>query len=609
MNIYDKNLEALLINNRLIYEYLHSGKVTEDEHVKVEAAKNGELIIVSHGVYLNSKYNPTGEAQKYMQDMAKLPEEAVLVMFGLSNGEFAKAFLQMNSKNIHCLVVEPDIEIFIQVMKNIDITGLLSDDRFQLIVYGINDNKLEQLVSGLLKSYNKNTNQHIALPKYGQLYPRELNAMITVLNERYDRQKIEYNTAAYGGATACKNSFYNAKFFVNCRSTDDLIGKFPVDMPAIVVSAGPSLAKNVHLLKRAKGKAFIICTDTAINAVLETGINPDMVIAVDYEKPVSLFMAEELSNIPFLADTEFNTEVLEYLKPKNLFFTTSEEGTWQKLFLKVGSSLTCVDVGGSVATTAISNLVKWGFKKIILIGQDLALTGNKEHVGDTEEVTEFDERYYKFIEGIDGDMLPVRFDFLIYLRWIEELAFNNKDIEIIDATEGGIKKRNTSIMTLEAAIDKFCMKDYDVNTILESVPRLFTGESAGLIVDELEHMRNNLKRFMNDFNKAVEYCNEGSNILVGRCYDIKRLKEINAFIGEVDDAFVNSDEQIFINKFMAQAEEQMADDFYVEEENEIDEAVRMYKKSASYYKMLADVIPEIVSILEETEKYLTDKKR
>lgn len=609
MSIYDKNLGALLTNNQFLYEYLHSGKTTDVNHVKVETAKNGENIIVSHGVYLNSRYNPTSEAQKYMMDMEKLPEEAVLVIFGLSNGAFAKAFLKMNSKKMHCLVVEPDIEIFIQVIRNIDITDLLSDNRFQLIVYGINDRKLEQVMSRLLKSYNKSTNQHIALPKYGQLYQDTLNAMLVVLNEQYDKQKIEYNTAYQKGARCCKNSLCNTKFFEECRSADDLIGKFPADMPAIVVSSGPSLEKNVHLLEKAKGKAFIMCTDSAINAVLATGTKPDMVISVDFEKSVDLFRAPGLSEIPFLADIELNTQVLEYLKPKKLFFSTNDEKSWQKLFLKEGSSLTSVDTGGSVATTAISVLVKWGFKKIILIGQDLAFTGNKEHVGDTEETTEFDETDYKFLEGINGEMLPVRLDFLLFLRWIEELAFNNKDIEIIDATEGGIKKRNTSIMTLEAAINRFCKQSYNVNEILEAVPKLFVGESTMIIVDELRNMKNNLKRFIGDFNKAVEYCRSGSNMLASGHYDIKRLKEINAFMGNVDDEFVNSDEALFVNKFVAQAEEQLADDFYIEEENEIDEAVRMYNKSASYYKMLSDVMPEIISILSETEKYLVDKKR
>ncbi|MDE5873805.1 MAG: hypothetical protein K2H07_07830, partial [Lachnospiraceae bacterium] len=269
--------------------------------------------------------------------------------------------------------------------------------------------------------------------------------------------------------------------------------------------------------------------------------------------------------------------------------------------------LTSIDAGGSVATAALSNLVKWGFKKIILIGQDLAHTGNKEHVGDTEEVTQFDEKRYKYVMGIDGDMLPVRYDFLIYLRWIEELAFNNKDIEIIDATEGGIKKRNTTLMTFEAAIDKYCKENYDISAILESIPRLFTGASVNLIVDELKCMIGNLKQLINDFEKAIRCCKEGSSILASGCYDIKRLKEINELMGIVDNAFVNSDEALLVNKFVATAEAQLADDFYIEEENEIDEAVRMYNKSAAYYKMLKDAIPEMINVLENTISYLTFK--
>ena len=123
------------------------------------------------------------------------------------------------------------------------------------------------------------------------------------------------------------------------------------------------------------------------------------------------------------------------------------------------------------------------------------------------------------------------------------------------------------------------------------------GDSVGIIIDELKNIRNNLKQFINDFNRAEQCCREGRRILTSGQYDIKRLKEINAFIGEVDEAFVK-----------AMFKEQLADDFYLEEKDEIDESVRMYNKSASYYKMLADAIPELISILDETEKYLTDKK-
>lgn len=42
-----------------------------------------------------------------------------------------------------------------------------------------------------------------------------------------------------------------------------------------------------------------------------------------------------------------------------------------------------VATGGSVATNAFSLLYKIGLKTIILVGQDLALTGNKSHADGT----------------------------------------------------------------------------------------------------------------------------------------------------------------------------------------------------------------------------------
>ncbi|MCM1295954.1 MAG: DUF115 domain-containing protein [Muribaculaceae bacterium] len=600
MNIYERNIEELKIYNEELYEYLQNNVITNSEDVSVETAKNGEQIIKSHGIYLNSRYNPSAEAQKYMQDEIRLPDEAVLVMFGLSNGVFAREFLRENNKHNTCIVVEPDIAIFVEVMQNIDITDILSNNRLLLIIYGINEKRLETKMYELIKSYNMNTNQHITLPRYGQLYAEKLKAMVDALNEQYDKRQVENNTIIGNGAKGCRNTIYNMRFLKGCRSMGDFIGRFPADMPAVLVSAGPSLVKNVHLLKNVKNRAFIMCTDRAFNLLSSMGIKPDMVIGVDFEKPVELFHKEELADIPFLADKDFNTKVLEYLKPKDLIFLTNTDSMWGKLFLNAGSTLKGIDAGGSVATIAIGCLARWGFKKIILIGQDLALTGNKEHAGNIQNVPDAEIAKCKYLEDIDGNMIPVRYDLLMYLRWIEDFALKNRHIEIIDATEGGVKKQNTSVMSFQSAINKYCIKDYDIKGIIDSVPRLFEGDKYEMVAFELERMRDNIEKFENDFSKVIEYCIEAARMLSEGNYDTKRLRAINDFMANVEDTFINSEEAGFINKFIAQAEADMADDFYIEADNEIDEAIRLYHKSSEYYEKIVNEIPEIINILDET---------
>lgn len=606
MNAYENNMAALQENQKDLYDYLCAYIAIEAPGVRIEAARNGEPVVVlelpqNTEVCLNSRYNPSAEAKAYMQELMDLPDEAVLVMYGLSNGQYAREFLYGNRKKTYCLTVEPDIRCFYQVIRNIDIADVLRDSRFHLIVCGINDDNLGVWISNSIKSYNVKTNRHVAVPKYAEIFPEKLAWMIKVLNERYDKQKIETNTILQAGSVSVRNNFYNMRFFQGCRSGTSLSGRFPKELPAIVVGAGPSLEKNVHLLERAKGRAFIICTDSAINAVLATGTKPDMIIAVDYEKPVTLFAAEGLDAIPFLADVDLNTEVLSYLEPQHLFFSTSDEKTWMKLFERAGSSIAAVETGGSAGTSAIAHLVEWGFQRIILIGQDLAYTGYKIHVGDEAMVLDINDKGYEFVEGLDGELLPVEKGYFQYLRWIEELGASNHEIEIIDATEGGLRKQNTTVMTFAEAIDKYCTREYDIDRLWESIPRLFTGEDKGMIAEYLTGLSARLGKFADTFVQACALCRRGREILTSGKYDLTELKDINQYIAEADDAWVNSDEILCVSKYIAQAETDMAEDMYMEEEDKIAEAVRMYDKVGRYYRMLADAIPELVELIAEVQ--------
>ena len=67
----------------------------------------------------------------------------------------------------------------------------------------------------------------------------------------------------------------------------------PREMPAIIVSAGPSLNENIEELKKAKNKAFIIAVDTAMKPLLRNGIIPDMYAIIDGTKPLELVAVEE----------------------------------------------------------------------------------------------------------------------------------------------------------------------------------------------------------------------------------------------------------------------------------------------------------------------------
>lgn len=601
--IYEKNLEALRKARGDVYAYMVSREFEcNDEIIKINQAKNGEPIITYNcegkDVVLNSTYNPSKEAERFMKDEIMMPDESVLTMFGFSNGSFAREFINKNSKTSTCLIYEPSVDLFVQVMHNIDISDIIMSDKVLLVVKGINDELFNYSLSKLVQIHNVKTNKHIALPKYAELFRQDLEDVVKTLNEQYDRITAESNTVTTHGKKTCANSIYNMKFLRGCRSGRDYVGHFPEDMPVIIVSAGPSLEKNIDLLKEAKGKALILAVDTALPKVLRRGIKPDLTISVDYSKGWHHFTQEGTNEIPFIADIDTNYDILNLVKPKHVIFDSADSLVWSELFQKVGSDIWQIDEGGSVSTAAIAHMMAWGFKRIILVGQDLALTGNKVHAD--EGVSDVNNLKWDttFVKDAEGNDILTRKDYCIYIRWIEDMAYKYSDIDIIDATEGGAYKKNTRVMPLREVIDTYCTKEYDVESIVLGTKRLFEGEEFEIVFDALKNMKSNFINLRKLLKEGAANCRKGSIMLSGGDFNVKELKRINAFIGKLDDKLMDSKEQIYLAKYVSNADVDFADDIFVEEEDDIKESIRMYNKSEEYYTKVADAIPDIVDIID-----------
>ena len=139
-------------------------------------------------------------------------------------------------------------------------------------------------------------------------------------------------------------------------------------------------------LKKAVGKAFIIAVDTAIKPLVKAGIIPDMFAMLDGKKPLELVEVEEVREIPMVAYVTGAKSIFNYHMGKK-FFLDENYRYVQDLFAMNGKEIYQLPGGGSVATLAFSLVCHLGFDKIILVGQDLAFTGNKSHADGTFKET------------------------------------------------------------------------------------------------------------------------------------------------------------------------------------------------------------------------------
>lgn len=261
-------------------------------------------------------------------------------------------------------------------------------------------------------------------------------------------------------------------------------------------------------LKRAKGRAFIIAVDSAIRVLVKHDIMPDMTVTIDPNKAnYYLYQDKRIRQIPLLVcfNAVWGTSVLHYGKR---FYFYVDFPFVNRIWKRYGKDYIRIETAGSVANDAFSFIRTIGFKDIIMIGQDLAYTGDKVHSKDSYEesfisndVSRKKEVYV--IKDIYGNDVKTDYAMDIYRRWFENQLILHKELEVIDATEGGAKIEGTKIMSLQEAIDTKCKSEeiIDFTEKINQAQRVYTKEEREEIQEYLKKVTEDMK---GDIPKKLE---------------------------------------------------------------------------------------------------------
>ena len=420
-------------------------------------------------------------------------------MVGIGNGCYLEElFKEVPKKNDNMVMVyEPSFSIFYEQLFHVDIEELFEDRIVALLVEGINEEGIKPLIKQMLRGDRVSCMRHFILPNYNEICPEKVLDFQKVLKDVAEEYLVNINTVQAFSKVAVENMLKNADYVRTGYQAKQLMEAIPREMPAIIVSAGPSLNKNIEELKKAKNKAFIIAVDTAMKPLLRNGIIPDMYAIIDGTKPLELVAVEESRNIPLLSEVRAAHAVMDYHKGKKFFF---REFTpyFDRMYEMNHKEWAAMDVGGSVATAAFSLACYLGLGTVIMVGQDLALTGNKTHADGTfkEKMEELDTSKMKMVPGNVEEKVPTRPDFDHYRIWFEDFIARWKNMypnfRVINATEGGAKIKGTEISTLKEAIEKECKIEADVSANIEKLEPMFNPEEQKKI---LVYMKDTPKKF------------------------------------------------------------------------------------------------------------------
>lgn len=433
---------------------------------------------------LSGVYEPKTFLKKQIEGFGKIAPNTPFMVMGMGNMQQVKMYLEAAGEDCLILVYEPSIEIFEMVMETIDISELILDKPVLLVVDQLNESELKTAIRMMIKLDTVTSLKVLVTPNYDYIFPKQMKKALLLLDKVYDDMVVTWNTVRRYTDVAGENLIYNMKHMLHGYNVSQLQGMLEGNSPAFVISAGPSLNKNIDELKSIGKRGCIIAVDTAIKPLLNRGIIPDFFVIVDGKKPTELMNHPLVSQIPLVTCNIVAKGIMDLHTGKKFFYSSDnplEELIYKETRNKTGLAKFLypqgLATGGSVANSAFALADYMNASEIIFVGQDLALTNNKTHADGTFQekmnILSVAERQDIFlVDGIKGNKVYTRADFDRYRKWFEDYISDHKLKNVIDATQGGAKIHGTKIKTLKQTIEKVCKEDTNLTQRIALLPEM-----------------------------------------------------------------------------------------------------------------------------------------
>ncbi len=393
------------------------------------------------------------------------------ILIGCGTGRALRDIVSNALPTLRALVWEPDESAFLACCCYLDISDLFADNRLMFAV-GRNLDNLEMAIRMNLFDSNFRHSRILAQGKYACVDDSDVRLLADTVNRIAEEVSLGERISSFFDTTPCENMLQAICLLNENCVTEQLFKAIPVrDIPVIIVSAGPSLMKNCQDLKEAHNRAIIIVVARAMKTVFQYGIVPNMVAFTDAHKFDYMDFDSE-SRYSLLCSVFADRSLQKKYNGKNIYHGFEHT---KEYFLcrrtQIGSSARLNT--GSVATDVFSLFVSAGFRRVILVGQDLAYgSDGNSHTGGESEYGIYERNgMQRFVEGVNGDIVKTRKDWDDFRDVFESIIREHKEVHVIDATEGGALIHGTEIMTLKNVIDKYCIKDYPVNTWIRNIEK------------------------------------------------------------------------------------------------------------------------------------------
>ncbi|EAL9116276.1 DUF115 domain-containing protein, partial [Campylobacter jejuni] len=434
----------------------------------------------------------------------------VLYFYGFGNGILFKALLQ-NKNHQHIVVFEKDIEIIWIMFHILDFSHELQSARLMVL----NTNKLE------IQDYNELCSSKPffqfsriyfleLMSHYYERFHEDVLELNKKLAENFKNSIVSHGNDPLDALQGIEQFVYNLPQMITHPSYKELLSKRKgISDTAIIVSTGPSLTKQLPLLKKYASKATIFCADSSYPILAKHGIKPDYVCMLERTELTAEFFNHDFGefdkDIVFVCAGVVHPKAIEYLKGKTFIITQKVLAFPYYINLK---DFSYAAVGFSVAHTLSYLATYLSHKNIIFIGQDLAYAENgNSHPDDYQNSANYESQMYEHIltEAYGGKKEIKTHEVWIFFKQILEAMIIKYHITTYNCTEGGARIEGTIEKPFLWACENLLHKD--LNKPFEKLEPLslnkqneFLLKAYYKVYQSIKHCRDFSKILSNDFN-------------------------------------------------------------------------------------------------------------
>ncbi|EOI4676524.1 6-hydroxymethylpterin diphosphokinase MptE-like protein [Campylobacter jejuni] len=500
MNLLEKNIQALLsgVNEPLGNKLLNFIQNKTCSRFNID--ENLNIFDKTHNVFMYE--NLEEEINFFYQSiLEKTPRYPFICIYGIGNALLIKNLAKHYK---HLFVFESEIELFILALSTIDLSEELCSGKIYLV-----DIEEERVDIQLLILFDmKDISEYLSLyemfvnnvyykkfyediwHKADELCEKNIKVVIRNLGSNSDLSFECYSHLLQNIPSMLESIPFQ-------RILSERKNKFE---NAIVVSAGPSLAKQLPLLKACQDKAVIFCADGALSMLEKEGIVPDYVTNLDFtDLAMKFFQNKENKTSLNILSCATYPNLVHFLDNKSVILR--DDPLCQRFNL---NDFGYIDTGTHVSHFSYTLALALGFKNIIMIGQDLAFDkeGNSHSKG-----FDFGEKF-SGEENIDKLKVPAyagKGEVLTHITWndyrikLEYLfACNDQKAKFYNATEGGARINFTEELSFKECCEKFLTKEKPKFELPKSLTKNRSDKLLVKFKEKIQKDQENAKRFLDD---------------------------------------------------------------------------------------------------------------